>query len=149
MSDVLFTISPIKQTDFIVTPTVLNFTVSNMSASMSVLNTSVPISIQNVLANFSVLQVAPISVFVTPMSAQGQTGLQGAQGVPGISGGSYTHVQGTATTVWNIPHNLGFYPNVSVRDSSNRNVFTDINHIDQNNTQVVIINAFTGTAYLS
>lgn len=146
MGDVLFTISPIKQADFIVTPSTISLSVTNMSSSMSVLNTLVSVNVQNTLVGISVVEVAPVSMSVSSMGAKG---LQGVQGIQGIAGGSYTHVQGTATTVWNIPHNLGFYPNVSVRDSSNRNVFTDINHIDQNNTQVIIVNAFTGTAYLS
>lgn len=125
MDNVVFIITPVKQADFTIIPTSLSVTVG---------------------------QSAPLTVAVSSMGTsglQGVQGIQGIQGVQGVTGGSYTHVQGSAATVWNIPHNLGFYPSVSVRDSSNRNVFTDINHIDQNNSQVIITNAFSGTAYLS
>ena len=119
MSEVIFTIQPIKQADFTILPTSVNISVG---------------------------QNAPVNFSVNPTGAKGQ---QGVQGVTGLAGGSYTHAQSVAASVWNIPHNLGFYPNVSVMDSTNRNVFTDINHINQNSLQVVITNAFSGTAYLS
>ena len=119
MSEIIFTISPIAPADFTIVPTNVNVTVG---------------------------QSAPVSFAVNSMGVQG---LQGAQGVTGLAGGSFTHNQSTANTVWNIPHNLGFYPNVSVMDSSNRKVLTDINYVDQNNLQVIIANAFSGIAYLS
>ena len=119
MSEVIFTIQPIKQADFTIVPTSVNISVG---------------------------QNAPVNFSVNPTGAKGQ---QGVQGVTGLAGGSFTHNQSTANTVWNIPHNLGFYPNVSVMDSSNRKVLTDINYVDQNNLQVIIANAFSGIAYLS
>jgi hypothetical protein len=50
-------------------------------------------------------------------------GPAGPQGPPGPAGGdpgalAYRHVQATAATVWSIPHNLPFRPNVTAVDST-------------------------------
>lgn len=71
------------------------------------------------------------------------------KGATGSVGGVFIFAQSAPLTIWNVNHNLGFYPNVSVIDSSNRMVLTDINYIDNNNLQVMVANAFSGTAYLS
>ena len=72
----------------------------------------------------------------------------GASPIPAIRD-VFTYNQSTPLSVWNVSHNLGFYPNVTVIDSSNRMVLTDINYVDNNNLQVIVVNAFSGTAYLS
>ena len=66
-----------------------------------------------------------------------------------LTQGTFLFLQSTPSVTWDINHNLGFYPNVSVTDSSNRIVLTDINYVDINNLQVIVTNAFSGTAYLS
>lgn len=73
----------------------------------------------------------------------------GLQGPPGLSGGSYIHNQSVASSEWLIPHNLGFYPNVTVMDSTKRKVLTDIEYIDNNNLKIIATAAFAGNAYLS
>src|SRR5213075_3591459 len=41
---------------------------------------------------------------------------------------SYRHIQTVPAAMWTIVHNLGFYPNVSVVDSSGREVVGEINY---------------------
>lgn len=67
----------------------------------------------------------------------------------GSGGGSYIHTQSVADTIWLISHKMGFYPNVTVIDSSQRKVLTDIEYIDANNLKVLVTAAFAGVAYLS
>ena len=63
--------------------------------------------------------------------------------------GTYSFVQATAALIWFIPHNLGYNPNVTVIDSSNRKVLTDIEYTDSNNLKIIVVAAFSGIAYLS
>jgi hypothetical protein len=78
-------------------------------------------------------------------------GPPGPQGPPGPAGGgsaSYVHNQATPAAVWTIPHNLGFFPNVTVVDSSGAQVEGDV-VFSTNQVQVTFSAAFSGTAYLS
>jgi hypothetical protein len=58
-------------------------------------------------------------------------------------------VQATAAAVWTIPHTLEFRPNVSVVDSSWRQVFGEVSYPDDSTVQVDFSAAFAGEAYLS
>jgi hypothetical protein len=71
----------------------------------------------------------------------------GGGGDPGVV--SYVHVQGVGASVWNITHNLGWYPNVTVIDSTGRTVEGDLLHIDSDTLRLTFTGAFVGTAYLS
>ena len=62
---------------------------------------------------------------------------------------SYKHVQSIPSDIWTINHNLGFYPNISIVDSSGRSVEGDINYIDMNTVEASFAGAFAGEAYLS
>jgi hypothetical protein len=57
--------------------------------------------------------------------------------------------QSVPNNVWTIAHNLGFYPNVSVVDSSGNSVEGDIKYLDLNTVQISFIGGFAGDAYLS
>jgi hypothetical protein len=88
-----------------------------------------------------------IQVFV-PRSV----GPPGPPGPPGPAsqsvGGTYTHVQGVAESVWTITHNLGFYPNVSCFSNGDE-IVGDIDHLDVNTTIISYAYAVSGSAYLS
>jgi hypothetical protein len=77
---------------------------------------------------------------------QGETGLQGP---PGPAGSSYTHNQGSPSTVWSINHNLGMFPNITVIDSAGSVVEGEERYLDPNNVVLTFSGAFSGTAYLS
>ncbi len=82
--------------------------------------------------------------------AQGDAGPQGPQGLPGPSGTgdkNYTHNQSTPATTWNVAHNLGKFPAVTVLDSAGTEFQCEINYIDSNNLQVIVTAAFSGVAY--
>ena len=66
-----------------------------------------------------------------------------------VSDFSYTHIQAVASTTWTINHNLGFYPTVTVFDSTDRSIITEIQHIDVNTAMVHNDAAFSGKAYCS
>lgn len=62
---------------------------------------------------------------------------------------SYRHQQSVPSDTWTITHNLGFFPNVSVVDSSGRKVEGDVEYVDINTIEISFIGGFAGEAYLS
>lgn len=62
---------------------------------------------------------------------------------------NFTFTQGVASTSWNIAHNLGKKPSVSVVDSGDNEVTGEVIHIDLNNLTINFGIAFSGKAYLN
>lgn len=62
---------------------------------------------------------------------------------------AYHHTQGTSSAVWNITHNLGWNPNVTVQDSGGSVVEGEISYTSTNTLTVTFSGAFRGDAYLS
>lgn len=62
---------------------------------------------------------------------------------------SYKHIQAVPADQWQIAHNLGKYPSVTVIDSSGNTVFGKIEYSDENNITLIFSAAFSGTAYLN
>jgi hypothetical protein len=85
---------------------------------------------------------------ITPLVV-GVEGPQGPQGAPGAGGSTYHHSQPIAATVWNITHNLGYFPNVTVIDSSGAVVEGEIEYLDMNSVRLTFGAGFAGDAYLS
>ena len=61
----------------------------------------------------------------------------------------FTYVQGVASTTWNIPHNLGKFPSITVIDTANTVVTGEYTYDDINNVTLKFSVAFAGTAYLN
>ena len=61
----------------------------------------------------------------------------------------YVHTQATPATTWNIIHNLGFFPSVTIVDSGGTEVLGDIQHQDAYTVIATFGAAFGGKAYLS
>jgi hypothetical protein len=74
------------------------------------------------------------------------TGIDSEEIVPLVS---FTHEQGISASEWEIEHNLGFYPAVTVFLSSGDTVEGLINHTTNNSLTITFSAAITGTAYLS
>jgi len=66
-----------------------------------------------------------------------------------VGAGTYTHTQNAPATVWNIAHNLGNHPSVSVVDSAGTVVEGQVEYIDANNVRLTFSAAFGGKAYLN
>jgi hypothetical protein len=66
--------------------------------------------------------------------------------VSGAADKNFTFVQGVAASVWNVAHNLGKIPAVTVIDSAGTEVEGEVNVIDNNNCQLIFSAPFTGTA---
>jgi hypothetical protein len=62
---------------------------------------------------------------------------------------NFTFVQSTAATTWNITHNLGKFPSVSIVDSGNTIVRGNIDYTSENALTITFSAAFGGKAYLN
>ena len=67
-----------------------------------------------------------------------------SQGTP-----TFIFTQGAPATVWNILHNLGKFPSVSVINNNDIVINGEITYIDNNNVQLNFSAGFTGKAYLN
>jgi hypothetical protein len=61
----------------------------------------------------------------------------------------YVHSQNTPSTSWEIDHNLGFFPNVTVVDSGETQVEGSVIYNNINRVTIEFSTAFAGKAYLS
>lgn len=61
----------------------------------------------------------------------------------------YVYVQGPAANVWNINHNMGRFPAVTVVDSAGSMIMGELQYTDLNNLILTFINPFGGKAYLN
>ena len=62
---------------------------------------------------------------------------------------TFIYEQATATSVWEIQHNMKKYPSVTIIDSANNEVMGAIEYIDNNNLRITFNGAFGGKAYLN
>jgi len=67
-----------------------------------------------------------------------------SQGAP-----TFEFQQAVAATTWNIQHNLGKFPSVSVINNNNVVINGEVTYIDNNNVQLNFSAGFTGKAYLN
>lgn len=77
----------------------------------------------------------------------GRDGEDGSDGAPG--GTTYQHSQVSASLVWNISHNLGRFPSVTVVDNAGREVLGDVHFLDNNLISIEFDIPMAGTAYLN
>lgn len=61
----------------------------------------------------------------------------------------YIHDQILASANWNVRHNLGKYPSVSVVDSAGSLVQGDVEYLDTNTLTITFTAEFSGKAYLN
>lgn len=85
----------------------------------------------------------------------GQRGPQGPPGADGVQPNelpgyvSYRHVQTAPSNVWQITHNLAFYPNLTVFDSGGSMVEGSVTQTTPTTLIVEFSSEISGTAHLS
>ena len=62
---------------------------------------------------------------------------------------NFVFTQGTASTTWNIQHNLNKYPSVSVVNNNNVLMYGETTYVDTNNLTINFSAGFSGKAYLN
>jgi hypothetical protein len=61
----------------------------------------------------------------------------------------YTHNQGTASTTWNVTHNLNKFPSATAVLSTGQKGYGDITYVDANNLTISFAAAESGKAYIN
>lgn len=61
----------------------------------------------------------------------------------------YTHNQNNASAIWNVTHNLGKYPSVSVTLSTGLQGIAQVDYINENSLTITLKSAESGKAYLN
>lgn len=73
--------------------------------------------------------------------------------VGGVIGGGddahFVHRQDMTSNTWEIEHNLNKYPSVTVVDSGDNVLHTEVVYIDKNNLEVRFVASTSGKAYLN
>ena len=64
-------------------------------------------------------------------------------------GTSDTYVYSGSGATWNITHNMGKYPSVTVIDSGGEQVLGSISYTNTNSLVITFVTSITGTAYLN
>lgn len=80
---------------------------------------------------------------------RGADGPPGPQGPPGPGGAGETHQQQVASAVWSIPHSLGYFPAVTVFDTTGDEIVGAIKHITVALVEITFSAPVSGVAYLS
>jgi len=62
---------------------------------------------------------------------------------------TFVFTQGVPSLTWNITHNLGKFPSVSIVDTSNTGIISQISYINENQLTITNTAAFAGKAYLN
>lgn len=62
---------------------------------------------------------------------------------------TFRYTQSSASSVWNITHNLNKYPSVSVVDTANTVVYGDVNYINANELIITFSAPFSGQAFMN
>ena len=123
------------------------------------------------MTNPNQVQILSTGRTVTQVVTAGTRGPRGAQGLDGksayelwldegnegtltdffasLTGQAYTHDQMIPNLVWNITHNLGFFPNVMTFDSAGTQIIGEVVHLDKNSMTITFSHSNAGEAYLS
>ncbi len=62
---------------------------------------------------------------------------------------TFVFTQGVSSTTWNIQHNLGKFPSVSVVNTNDFVIHGEVEYIDSNNVTLTFSAGFTGKAFLN
>ena len=94
-------------------------------------------------------------ITVVPSGALTSTDVQSAleelQSEISIGSGdlTYVHTQNSPSTTWNVAHNLGKLPSITIVDSGGTEVVGEVTHTDSDNAVLTFSAAFSGKAYVN
>ena len=100
-------------------------------------------------------------IFVAPLAPINETASSACPATPSnvctivelasliSTGGTYTQCFTTPLSVWNITHNLGKYPSVTVVDGDTVIVIGNVDYVNSNVVQITFDSAFSGCVFLN
>lgn len=93
--------------------------------------------------------VTSVDLVSTPTEMTITINRQNAPAISDFRKYAHMHTQTLASAEWNITHNLGKNPSVSIVDSAEEEVIGEVQHIDVNSLIIRFSAAFSGKAYLN
>jgi hypothetical protein len=79
----------------------------------------------------------------------GPPGPPGPPGKDGTGDLHYVHTQGTPSAVWTVQHDLGKWGSVTVLDSANSWLLTDVEYLDENTLVITLAAPASGKALVN
>lgn len=62
---------------------------------------------------------------------------------------TYVHTQSENSTTWEVEHNLDKYPSVTVVDTGDNILYTEVEYIDKNNLEIRFVASTSGKAFIN
>lgn len=144
-------VEPVESIDSIAVNTVEEATIVTIEDQSPITNIAIDDNQENLIVELSVVDVSsPVQ------SVNGMTGhvllnfqYEDIEQEDPVNHVKYVHTQSSIASSWVINHNLGFFPNVTVLDNSNRILETHIQYNNINTATIIMNSAASGKAFLT
>jgi hypothetical protein len=145
------TVEPVETIDSIAVNTIPEVDIVTIEDQSPISNIVIDDNQENIIVEISVVDTsAPVQ------SVNGMTGhvlldlqFEDIEQSDPVNHVKYVHTQASISSSWVINHNLGFFPNITVLDNSNRILETYIQYNNVNTATIVMNSAASGKAFLT
>jgi len=145
------TVEPVESIDSIAVSTIPEADVVTIEDQSPISNIAIDDNQENIIVEISLVDTsAPVQ------SVNGMTGhvlldlqFEDIEQSDPVNHVKYVHTQASISSTWTINHNLGFFPNVTVLDNSNRILETFIQYNNVNTATIIMNSATSGKAFLT
>lgn len=144
-------VEPVESIDSIAVNTVEEATIVTIEDQSPITNIAIDDNQENIIVQISMVDsTAPVQ------SVNGMTGhvlldlqFEDIEQEDPVNHVKYVHTQASISSTWTVNHNLGFFPNVTVLDNSNRILETYIQYDNINTATIIMNSAASGKAFLT
>ena len=145
------TVEPVETIDSIAVNTIPEVDVVTIEDQSPISNIVIDDNQENIIVEISMVDTsAPVQ------SVNGMTGhvlldlqFEDIEQSDPVNHVKYVHTQASISSSWVINHNLGFFPNITVLDNSNRILETYIQYNNVNTATIIMNSAASGKAFLT
>jgi hypothetical protein len=144
-------VEPVESIDSIAVNTVEEATIVTIEDQSPITNISIDDNQENIIVQISMVDTSSPVQSVNGMTGHVLLDLQFEdieQSDP-VNHVKYVHTQASISSTWTINHNLGFFPNITVLDNSNRILETFIQYNNINTATIIMNSAASGKAFLT
>jgi hypothetical protein len=144
-------VEPVLSIDSIAVNTVEEATIVTIENQSPVSSISIDDNQENIIVEISMVDTTSPVQSVNGMTGHVLLDLQFEdieQSDP-VNHVKHVHTQASISSSWVINHNLGFFPNVTVLDNSNRILETYVQYNNVNTATIIMNSAASGRAFLT
>jgi hypothetical protein len=145
------TVEPVETIDPIAVNTIPEVDVVTIEDQSPISNIVIDDNQENIIVEISMVDTSAAVQSVNGMTGHVLLDLQFEdieQSDP-VTHVKYVHTQASISSSWVINHNLGFFPNITVLDNSNRILETFIQYNNVNTATIIMNSAASGKAFLT